>query len=233
MTVQLEILTGTEAERLGVLEEIITRGAQTYVKVGNALLAIRDERLYRQTHPSFGDYLRERWDMSRGHGYRLIDAARTAATLTEDVANGDAPDNWKQLLRDEYAAAEVSPNGRQPVGQEARGGEIIAREPPEPSNERVARKLTATAREDPVRARSIWKAAVDRHGPDATAAQVAAIAIAGEPEVLDPWQTEAKAFLTDVRRAMKTSDPKDARRALWRWRKTVYPELDRIAKADQ
>lgn len=233
MSGQLEILTGDEADRLHALEEIVTRGARTYIEVGNALLAIRDERLYRQTHASFRDYLRERWDMSRGHGYRLIDAAKTAATLTEDVSNEDAPDDWKQLLRDEYTAAEVSPNGRQSVDQDTRAREIISRELPEPSNERVARKLTATAREDPARARSIWKEAVGRHGPDATAAQVAAIAIAREPDVLDPWQAETKAFLADVRRVLKHQEPRDARRALARWRNGVYRELDRIAKADQ
>ncbi len=38
---------------------------QTFYEVGNALLQIRDERLYRQTHSTFEEYCREKW--SKNH----------------------------------------------------------------------------------------------------------------------------------------------------------------------
>ena len=46
-------------------EAVIERGLRTFVEVGEALLRIRDERLYRETHGTFEDYCRERWAMRR------------------------------------------------------------------------------------------------------------------------------------------------------------------------
>ena len=43
-------------------EHIIDQGIKTFVEVGHALLVIRDERLYRERHETFEDYLRQRWD---------------------------------------------------------------------------------------------------------------------------------------------------------------------------
>ncbi len=51
--------------------------------VANALLEIRDSRLYRQQFPTFEAYCRERWNLSRPQAYRLIDAA----TVVSNVSN--------------------------------------------------------------------------------------------------------------------------------------------------
>ena len=56
----LQALTLTEQERLQCLERIIERGLQTFYEVGTALLEIRDASLYRQTHPTFEAYCRQR-----------------------------------------------------------------------------------------------------------------------------------------------------------------------------
>ena len=40
------------------------------------------QRLYRDTHPTFEDYCRERWGMSRRYANRQIEAAGVAETLT-------------------------------------------------------------------------------------------------------------------------------------------------------
>lgn len=76
-----------EKQRLEVLESVIDAGMQTFVHVGNALLEIRDGRLYRHTHATFEDYCRDRWGMERRHAYRLIDAAQ----VVENVSN------WTQI----------------------------------------------------------------------------------------------------------------------------------------
>jgi hypothetical protein len=76
-----------EHKRLDELEAIIERGVQTFVEVGEALMEIRDSRLYKQTHPSFESYLRERWKMSRPRGYQLIDAAKLSTTVDTPVEN--------------------------------------------------------------------------------------------------------------------------------------------------
>ena len=80
--------TPLERSRLAELEAIIERGLATFIEVGTALAEVRDSRLYRETHATFADYCRERWNFSRSHGYRLIRAAQFAAVSpTDDIRN--------------------------------------------------------------------------------------------------------------------------------------------------
>ena len=80
--------------------------------VGQALLEIRDARLYRETHGSFEAYLDERWGVSRSRGYQLIDAARVTKALSTGV-DLDPPANEAQaralvpLAGDEQAMVEA------------------------------------------------------------------------------------------------------------------------------
>lgn len=67
--------------RLSECEGIIERGLSTFVEVGNALLEIRDSRLYRESHATFEDYCRERWAMAKTHANRLIGAAQVVSDL--------------------------------------------------------------------------------------------------------------------------------------------------------
>jgi phage N-6-adenine-methyltransferase len=80
-----EVITVAESQRLEVLESVIDAGMQTFVHVGNALLEIRDSRLYRQTHGTFEDYCRERWGMQRNYANKLIAAAEVATNLGTTV----------------------------------------------------------------------------------------------------------------------------------------------------
>ena len=70
-----------ERQKLIDLEGVIERGLETFIEVGNALLQIRDERLYQRDYDTFEDYCRERWQMSRSRAHRLIDAATVAGNL--------------------------------------------------------------------------------------------------------------------------------------------------------
>jgi len=67
-------LTPAEGERLTALETIIERGMGTFVDVGSALLAIRDEHLYRKGYATFERYVNARWNITRGRAYQLITA---------------------------------------------------------------------------------------------------------------------------------------------------------------
>lgn len=71
-------LTEPENERLIRLEQTICRGMRQFVQVGQALIEIRDDRLYRETDSSFEKYIRRRWCWSAAHAYRLIKAASRA-----------------------------------------------------------------------------------------------------------------------------------------------------------
>jgi hypothetical protein len=79
----MEQLTQTETSKLADLEQVIERGKNTFVEVGNALSEIRDSRIYRATHATFEDYCRERWDWSKRSAYQFI----AAAEVVENVRN--------------------------------------------------------------------------------------------------------------------------------------------------
>lgn len=62
-------------------EQVIERGLGTFVEVGNALLTIRDQKLYRADHDTFESYCQQRWGFSRSRAHRLIEASEVAAVL--------------------------------------------------------------------------------------------------------------------------------------------------------
>jgi len=74
-------ITTLEIAELQRCEETIQRGLHTFVEVGNALLTIRDKRLYQEQWATFEDYCRERWGMVRRQADRLIAAAETVEIL--------------------------------------------------------------------------------------------------------------------------------------------------------
>jgi DNA modification methylase len=88
-------LDGPERVRLAELEAVVERGLGTFMEVGQALLEVRDGRLYRESYSSFEEYLAKRWGMSRSRGYQLIDAARVAGAVST-IVDVKAPGNEAQ-----------------------------------------------------------------------------------------------------------------------------------------
>lgn len=82
------------ARSLEECEAVIERGLATFIEVGQALLEIRDSRLYRESHGTFEDYCRERWGFSRVRAHQLIEGAEVAVALT--TVNSAAPTNEAQ-----------------------------------------------------------------------------------------------------------------------------------------
>ncbi len=76
-----QTLSPLESQDLARLEGIIERGFSTFVEVGSALLNIRDNRLYRGTHPRFEEYCQERWGWTRSYANRCIAAASAVSNL--------------------------------------------------------------------------------------------------------------------------------------------------------
>ena len=77
-----EPLSVAEGEELRQAEAVIEKGQKTFVEVGDALLRIQEQRLYRRTHRTFGSYCRERWGWSRSRAYQLIEAASVIEDLS-------------------------------------------------------------------------------------------------------------------------------------------------------
>ena len=75
-------LTKGEQTRLTFLEELFEEDRLGFVRAGNTLAAIRDENLYHDVADTFDAYCRIRWDLSRQHAYRLIDAAQVVETVS-------------------------------------------------------------------------------------------------------------------------------------------------------
>lgn len=125
-------LTPVEQNRLAHEEAVIERGLDTFVAVGKALLAIRDQRLYRQSHSSFAAYVTERWGMTDGRAAQMIVAAEVAEALPagedEALTGVSGPANEAQAR--ELAPLRDDPEKMRDVWQranEATGGKPTAK----------------------------------------------------------------------------------------------------------
>jgi hypothetical protein len=78
-------LATTEVARLTELEHVIERGLETFIEVGQALMEIRERKLYRETHRTFEEYVKARWSMSGRRARHLISAAKIGTVVP--VAN--------------------------------------------------------------------------------------------------------------------------------------------------
>lgn len=112
------VLTAAERERLAELEAAIARGVRSFVDTGRALLDVQQSRLYRESHRSFEDYCRERWDLSRSRAYQLIDAATVVEAVSTAV---DVP-----APASEAVARELSPLREAPADMAEIWGEATA-----------------------------------------------------------------------------------------------------------
>jgi hypothetical protein len=90
-----QALTPDEQADLQQQEAIIAQGLQTFWEVGQALMVIRDRRLYRQQHPSFEAYLQQQWQLSRFYAHRLIESAAVREQLLP-IGN-NLPENEAQV----------------------------------------------------------------------------------------------------------------------------------------
>ena len=89
-------LSRVESMSLRECEETIRSNITAFVAVGRALRRIRDERLYREHYPTFEEYLKDRWDISRARGYELITGAVVVANLSA-IADKRLPMNEAQV----------------------------------------------------------------------------------------------------------------------------------------
>lgn len=94
-------LSAAERKRLTELEATIDPGLKTFIEVGQALLEVRDRRLYREEDATFEAYCERRYGLPVREAYRLIDCARA-----EDIL---CPIGQKPALPNEAVARELAP----------------------------------------------------------------------------------------------------------------------------
>lgn len=117
---------------LAECETVIEAGLATFVEVGNALLRIRDERLYRDTHGTFEDYCRERWGISRTFAYDTMASAQKVSAIADIQPGLPQPRSEsiaRELPREPEGAVDawseaVERHGDKPTALEVR--EIVA-----------------------------------------------------------------------------------------------------------
>jgi len=68
-------LTPADQKELARLETVIQKGWTTFLDVGNALLKINADRLYRDKYKTFEAYCQKRLGLSRPYAYKLIGSA--------------------------------------------------------------------------------------------------------------------------------------------------------------
>lgn len=105
-------------------EDVIRHGLHTFIQVGQALMLIRDERLYREKgYERFEDYCQEVWGWKRGYANYQIQAAKVAITLSDGHPGDQMPTTERQareLARLEpkeqheawQRAIDTAPNGK-------------------------------------------------------------------------------------------------------------------------
>lgn len=76
-----DIITLEESKRLLELEKTVTAGLQSWIEVGEALIEIRDSRLYRVEASTFEEYCQIKFKMSDRHARSLMSGAPVARKI--------------------------------------------------------------------------------------------------------------------------------------------------------
>lgn len=118
-------LTESEQDVLAQCESIIERGLKSFIEVGTALVAIRDNQLYRRVYPTFESYCQDKWSISRPRAYELMNAAGIVEYLS---ANGiqEYPSNERQARPLSRVEPEVRAELWQSVLDTAPNGKVTA-----------------------------------------------------------------------------------------------------------
>lgn len=77
----MELLNKEELNELERCEVVIKQGLQTFIEVGQALLTIRDKRLYKAEFKTFEEYCRNKWKFEDRYARRLIEATKVIQNL--------------------------------------------------------------------------------------------------------------------------------------------------------
>lgn len=89
-------LTLEQRAELQRCERVIQSGLETFELVGNALLSIRDAKLHRETHGTFEEYCRDKWNLKERQAYKMMDAAKAVENL-KAAPMGQLPKNERQV----------------------------------------------------------------------------------------------------------------------------------------
>jgi len=119
-----EVLSLKEQQEFTRHEIIIKAGMLNFFEVGFALCQIKEKRLYRETHDTFEDYCRERWDISRDYAYKQIAAASVIQNVDQGIQKPETERQARPLAK--LPAEEQAPAWQKAV-ETAPEGKVTAR----------------------------------------------------------------------------------------------------------
>ncbi len=94
------ILTATEVNEREACESVIEETKLSFVKCGEALLKIRDKKLYRNTHSTFGEYCQDKWGWTRQRAHQIINAAVVVKALPKGLSTKVDNESQARALAD-------------------------------------------------------------------------------------------------------------------------------------
>lgn len=144
-----------EADR-DELEEVISRGLETFREVGMALFAIRERKLYRTTHGTFEAYCLDRWSFTDRRARQLIDAAEIGTVVP---------------VQNEAQARALAPLADEPEAMQAAWAEASEATEGKPTAEAI-RQAVEQARADRQAIRDLNALAPDDYDHDADVARM-------------------------------------------------------------
>lgn len=120
-----DLLKADERRQLEKCEDILRNGLGTFFEVGQALLTIRDARLYRDDFSTFEAYCHQRWAMGRTYAWHLMGAAERIKLLPADTKT-PRPANEFQVRPFLKLEPEAFPKAWEQVICKAKDGNITA-----------------------------------------------------------------------------------------------------------
>ena len=184
--------TGTVETAQDVTRELanqearIAAGLTAFQEVGDALLKIKEAKLYRQTYTTWESYLQSRWGMSDSQSMRLISASQICREI---AASGVTPPQIESHARELRIV---------PEGERAKVWQEITTEMPaeQLTAEQIADKVAERVKRKPKRARHKkpanvklkgkgWKVTIER-----TTASVDVVAAL--QEAIDAYQAKPR-----------------------------------------
>jgi len=95
--IPMEILNIDESHELERCEVVIKQGLNTFIEVGQALMTIKEKRLYRISFKTFEDYCTHKWGMVQQSATRLIRAYETVTNLQSEPIGSLLPQSESQI----------------------------------------------------------------------------------------------------------------------------------------
>jgi len=125
MNTELEPISLSESEQRIQCENKVHKGQQTFIEVGEALLTLRDNRLYRNDFSNFESYCKSAFGWSASRARQLVAASEAAKSVTN--GNGLNERQARELARvpAEKRAEVLAKAGNKPTARKIREAAIV------------------------------------------------------------------------------------------------------------